>query len=53
VIEKAREPRSTPPRIVAAYHDLRDVLIDAKRPKEAEAVYRQGILADPKRIRAD
>ena len=38
------------PQLVAAYDDLGDLLNDTKRPKEAEAVYRQGMLADPKRM---
>ncbi len=38
------------PQLVAAYDDLGDLLKDTKRPKEAEAVYRQGMLADPKRM---
>ena len=38
------------PKLVAAYDDLGDVLKDAKQLKDAEAVYRQGMLADPKRM---
>ena len=38
------------PQLVAAYDDLGDVLKEAKRPKDAEAVYRQGMLADPKKM---
>ena len=38
------------PKLVAAYDDLGDVLKNAKQLKEAEAVYRQGMLADPKRM---
>ena len=38
------------PQLVAAYDDLGDVLLDAKQPKDAEAVYRQGMLADPKKM---
>jgi tetratricopeptide (TPR) repeat protein len=38
------------PQLVAAYDDLGDVLKDEKQLKEAEAVYRQGILADPKKM---
>lgn len=36
------------PQLVAAYDDLGDILKDAKQIKEAEVVYRQGMLADPK-----
>ena len=38
------------PKLVVAYDDLGDVLKNAKQLKEAEAVYRQGMLADPKRM---
>lgn len=38
------------PQLVAAYDDLGDVLKEAKQFKEAEAVYRQGMLADPKKM---
>jgi tetratricopeptide (TPR) repeat protein len=38
------------PQLVAAYDDLGDVLLEAKQPKDAEAVYRQGMLADPKKM---
>ena len=38
------------PKLVAAYDDLGDVRKNAKQLKEAEAVYRQGMLADPKRM---
>lgn len=38
------------PKLVAAYDDLGDVLKHAKQLKDAEAVYRQGMLADPKRM---
>jgi Tfp pilus assembly protein PilF len=38
------------PKLVAAYDDLGDVLKDAKQLRDAEAVYRQGMLADPKRM---
>jgi tetratricopeptide (TPR) repeat protein len=38
------------PQLVAAYDDLGDVLKDAKQFKEAEAVYRQGMLADSKKM---
>ena len=38
------------PQLVAAYNDLGYVLNEAKQPKEAEAVYREGMLADPKRM---
>jgi tetratricopeptide (TPR) repeat protein len=38
------------PKLVAAYDDLGDVLRYGKQLKDAEAVYRQGMLADPKRM---
>lgn len=38
------------PTLAAAYDDLGDILREAKQTKDAEAVYRQGMLADPKRM---
>lgn len=38
------------PKLLAAYEDLGDALFEAKQPKDAEAVYRQGMLADPKKM---
>jgi Tfp pilus assembly protein PilF len=38
------------PKLVAAYDDLGEALEEAKRPKEAEVIFRQGMLADPKRM---
>jgi tetratricopeptide (TPR) repeat protein len=49
-IAELRKAIELNPQLVGAYDDLGDLLNEMKRPKEAEAVYRQGILADPKRM---
>lgn len=36
------------PQLVAAYEDLGELLLDVKKPLEAEAIYRKGMELDPK-----
>jgi tetratricopeptide (TPR) repeat protein len=38
------------PQLANAYDDLGEIFEQEKKPKEAEAIYRQGMLADPKHM---